>query len=163
AEPSKIDPAAEAWMEQLKALVNACRTLRGEMGISPAQKVPLLATGDRATLEAYFPYMQALARLAETRVVDALPDTEAPTAIVGEFRLMLEIQVDVGAEIARIEKEAARLQAEIAKAKGKLANESFVARAPAAVVAQEQERLAGFKATLDKLTGQLDKLRRRAG
>jgi valyl-tRNA synthetase len=162
AQPEKIDPQAEAWVDQLKALVNACRALRGEMNLSPAQRVPLLATGDKAMLGAWFPYMQALARLAETKAVDVLPDTDAPTAVVGDVRLMLEIQVDVGAEIARIEKEAARLEGEIARAKGKLGNEAFAARAPAAVVAQERERLAGFEATLQKLNAQLDKLKRRA-
>jgi valyl-tRNA synthetase len=47
---------------------------------------------------------------------------------------------------------------EIAKASGKLSSESFVARAPAAVVAQEKERVASFGATLDKLREQFAKL-----
>jgi valyl-tRNA synthetase len=54
-QPAKIDEQAEAWVAQLKALVEACRTLRGEMGISPAQRVPLLATGNASALTAYFP------------------------------------------------------------------------------------------------------------
>jgi len=143
-------------------LVEACRTLRGEMGISPAQRVPLLATGNASTLAAYFPYMQALARLAQTTVVDALPDTDAPTALAGETRLMLEIKIDVAAEIVRIEKEVSRLESEIAKARGKLSNAGFVQRAPAAVVAQEQERLASFEAMVEKLHEQLAKLKRKA-
>jgi len=161
-QPAKIDPTAEQWVGQLKLLVDACRTLRGEMGLSPAQRVPLLATGEASGLAGYFPYMQALARLERTTVVDTLPDTEAPTAVVGETRLMLEITVDVAAEIARIEKEAARLAGEVAKAKGKLANAGFVQRAPAAVVAQEQERLAAFEATIEKLRDQLSRLKRKA-
>jgi valyl-tRNA synthetase len=161
-QPAKIDPTAEQWVGQLKLLVDACRTLRGEMGLSPAQRVPLLATGEASGLAGYFPYMQALARLERTTVVDTLPDTEAPTAVVGETRLMLEITVDVATEIARIEKEAARLAGEVAKAKGKLANAGFVQRAPAAVVAQEQERLAAFEATIEKLRDQLSRLKRKA-
>ena len=50
------------------------------------------------------------------------------------------------------------MQGEIAKANGKLSNESFVARAPAAVVAQEKERVANFSATLAKMEEQLAKL-----
>jgi len=161
-QPERIDEKAEAWIAQLKAMVDACRALRGEMEIPPGQRVPLLAVGDSAALTAYFPYMQTLAKLAETRVVEAFPDTDAPTAVVGDMRLMLEIQVDIDAEIARIGKEALRIEGEIAKAKSKLSNEGFVARAPAAVVAQEKERLAGFQATLEKLHGQLAKLKRRA-
>jgi valyl-tRNA synthetase len=132
------------------------------MGISPAQRVPLLATGDQSMLEAFFPYMQALAKLAQTSIVDMLPDTEAPTAIVGETRLMLEIKIDVAVEISRIEKEAARLEGEIARAKGKLGNDGFLKRAPPAVVAQEQARLAGFEGLVEKLHDQLAKLKRKA-
>jgi len=161
-QPAKIDEQAEAWVAQLKALVEACRTLRGEMGISPAQRVPLLATGNASTLAAYFPYMQALARLAQTTVVDALPDTDAPTALAGETRLMLEIKIDVAAEIVRVEKEVSRLESEIAKARSKLSNAGFVQRAPAAVVAQEQDRLASFEAMVEKLHEQLAKLKRKA-
>ncbi|HEX4985453.1 MAG TPA: valine--tRNA ligase [Burkholderiales bacterium] len=161
-QPERIDGQAEAWVARLKAMVDACRTLRGEMGLSPAQRVPLLAAGDAGSLGAYFPYMQALARLSDAKVVDALPDTDAPTAVAGDARLMLEIKVDVGAEIARIAKEAARIEGEIGRAASKLANESFVARAPAPVVAQEKQRLADFQATLEKLNAQLASLKRRA-
>ncbi len=106
--------------------------------------------------------MQALAKLVETTIVETLPDTEAPTAVVGETRLMLEIKVDVDAEIVRIEKEAVRIEAEVTKAGAKLANAGFVGRAPAEVVAQERERLASFQATLEKLHIQLEKLKRKA-
>ena len=71
---------------------------------------------------------------------------------------MLDIKVDVAAERERIAKEITRVEGEITKASTRLANESFVARAPAQIVAQERERLAGFHATLEKLKPQLERL-----
>jgi valyl-tRNA synthetase len=71
---------------------------------------------------------------------------------------MLEIKVDIEAEKTRLSKEVARVEGEAAKARAKLSNTSFVERAPAAVVAQEKERLTSFDATLEKLRGQLSKL-----
>ena len=157
-QPEKIDEAAEVWVALLKEAVDACRSLRGEMGISPATKVPLIAAGDAAQLAAYAPHLKALAKLAEVEVAAELPEADAPVALAGDFRLMLKIEVDAAAEKERLGKEIARLQGEIAKANGKLTNESFVARAPVAVVEQEKARLAEFTASLDKLNAQLAKL-----
>jgi valyl-tRNA synthetase len=154
----RIDAGAEAWVGTLKSLVTACRSLRGEMNLSPAQKVPLIGAGDTAALTAFAPYLAALAKLSEVTAVDTLPDSEAPVQIVGDFRLMLKIEIDVAAEKDRLAKELARVEGEIAKAEKKLATESFVARAPAAVVAQERERLASFNALREKLANQLAKL-----
>jgi valyl-tRNA synthetase len=159
ADLARCDEKSEAWMATLKAMVNACRSLRGEMNLSPAQKVPLAAAGDKNAVEAYAPYLAALARLSEiTATGDALPDSDAPVQIVGDFRLMLKIEIDVVAERERLDKEIARLQGEVAKAEAKLSNASFVDRAPAAVVEQERKRMEGFGATLGQLQAQRDKL-----
>jgi len=158
AEAGKIDERAEQWMAQLKAMTDACRNLRGEMQLSPAQKVPLLLEGEQALLQSFAPYLQALAKLSEVQVLPALPDSPAPVSVVGSAKLMLKVEIDVAAERERLTKEITRLEGEIAKASAKLSNESFVARAPAQVVAQEKERLASFSGTLEKLREQLAKL-----
>jgi valyl-tRNA synthetase len=153
---ARIDNAAYARISILKDIVHACRNLRSEMNLSPAQKVPLIALGDIA---AHVPYIQALARISEVTLVEGeLPQADAPVAVIGDVRLMLKIEIDKDAEKARLAKEIARLEGEITKAEAKLGNESFVARAPAAVVAQEKERLANFADTLAKLKVQFTKL-----
>ena len=159
AQPEKIDEKAEAWVALLKESVDACRSLRGEMNISPATKVPLIAAGDAVQLQAYAPHLKALAKLAEVEIVTDLPEADAPVALAGEFKLMLKIEIDVAAEKERLGKEIARLEGEISKANSKLTNESFVARAPAAVVEQEKARVAEFSASLEKLKTQLQKLK----
>jgi valyl-tRNA synthetase len=161
-QPEKIDVQAEAWMTQLKSLTDACRNLRGEMQLSPAVRVPLILEAadaeGKAQLQSCAPYLQALAKLSEVLVVDALPESPAPVLVIGQVKLMLKVEIDVAAERERMNKEIARLEGEIVKATAKLGNESFVARAPAQVVAQEKERMAGFGATLVKLREQLTKL-----
>ncbi|HEY1458843.1 MAG TPA: valine--tRNA ligase [Casimicrobiaceae bacterium] len=160
ADTSRIDEDADTDMALLKNVVNACRTLRSEMKLSPAQKVPLIASGDARRLEAFAPYVAALARLSEVKIVDELPRTDAPVQIVGEFRLMLHIEVDVAAEKSRLSKEYDRVDGEIAKLALKLANQSFVARAPEHVVAQERGRLEGLQVTRGRLEQQLAQLGR---
>ncbi len=161
ADPLKFNEASETKVQQLKDLAYACRNLRGEMNISPAQKVPLIACGNAEILGRCAPYLKALAKLADVQIVEQMPeDANAPIAVVGEIRLMLKIEIDVAAETERLSKEIARLEGEIVKATAKLANESFVARAPAQVVEQEKKRLADFAATVEKLKPQLERLKR---
>ena len=152
---------AEKQIAQLKAQVDAVRALRGEMNISPAQRVPLIARGDAQVLTRNQAYLMALAKLSEVQVVDQLPDEGAPVQVVDTTELMLHVEIDVAAETARLEKEIARLEGEITKAQSKLSNASFVERAPAAVVEQEKERTAQFGLTLEKVRQQLQRLQKR--
>jgi len=156
AQPEKIDEAAEREAAVAKQVVNAARNLRSEMKVPPKDRIRFYASGrlSDATVTAFI----TLAGAAEVRQVQELPPSESPVAVAGPHRLMAHIEVDPAAERARLGKEIARLEGEISKARGKLANVSFVERAPAAVVEQEKARLAGFEATLAKLRPRLDKL-----
>jgi valyl-tRNA synthetase len=164
AEPHKIDPAADAWMAKLKALLTAVRGLRSEMKLSPGQKVPLYAVGDAAFVDEVAPLLlSVLGRASEVKAFAdeqafASAAAQAPTALAGATKLALVVAVDVEAERARQAKEIERLQGEIRKCEAKLGNDSFVARAPAAVVEQERRRLADFKQALRRLEDQQGRL-----
>src|SRR5882672_1345370 len=144
-QPEKIDAGAERDMAVLKDLTNAARNLRSEAKVPPNDRVALVLTeppktSDPATTAAG---VVSLARLSDFKPVDALPQSDSPVAVVGSSRMMLRIEVAPAAERERLKKESARLKGEIAKARANLANASFVERAPAKVVEQERERLAG--------------------
>jgi valyl-tRNA synthetase len=163
AQMQKIDEQSEAWVAEIKALVDACRNLRGEMQISPAQRVPLYISGNAAYLKVAAPYIQALAKLSEVKIYEDEAQLEAdgagaPVAIVGNTKILLKVEIDVAAEKLRLGKEIDRISAEITKANSKLNNESFVARAPEAVVVQEKQRLAEFESLVEKLKTQLNRL-----
>jgi valyl-tRNA synthetase len=163
AQPEKIDHAAIAWVDRLKALVDSCRQLRGEMNVSPGTRLPLYTVGDPAFLREAAPVLQALAKLSEVKVFDdetawAAAAQSAPVAVVGEARLCLFMEIDVAAEKLRLGKEADRLEEQIAKASAKLSNQAFVAKAPPAVIEQERKRIADFGATAAKLRQQLARL-----
>jgi valyl-tRNA synthetase len=163
AQLNKIDEQAITSVNQLKALIEACRTLRSEMGVSPSTKMPLFALGDAAFVSANNHVIKAMAKLSEVKVFEdeaawQVAAQSAPVAVVGNIRLCLFIEVDVTAEKARLSKEITRLESEIAKARGKLGNEAFVAKAPPAVITQERQRLADFEDTLHKVKDQLKRL-----
>lgn len=158
AQMDKVKPEAEARMGVFRELTMAIRTLRSEMNLGPAQKVPLFLEGKAEELAEFGPYLQLLGRVSDVQVVAQLPEDDAPVQVVGTTRLMLKVEIDKAAETARLSKEVARLEGEIAKATAKLANPAFADKAPAAVVEQERKRLADFGATVEKMKAQLLKL-----
>ncbi len=167
AQLDRIDDKAVAYVVQLKRLVDACRNLRGEMSVPPSTRLPLFAvasnTNESDFLRQAAPVLQALAKLSEVRVFDdeaswAAAAQASPVAVVGEARICLHMEVDIEAEKARMGKEVARLEGEIAKTQVKLSNEVFVSRAPPAIIEQEKKRMTDFTATLDKVKNQLARL-----
>jgi valyl-tRNA synthetase len=163
AQLEKIDPAADRWMAQLKSVIGECRRLRSEMGLSPGERVPLLTQGDTAFVTAAAPVLQALARLSEVKPLAdeaafAQATRNAPVASSGELRLALHLEIDPAAEQARLSKEVQRWEADLAREQAPLDNAAFVARAPAAVVAQKRQRVAEISQTLNRLRDQRARL-----
>ena len=157
--------AAEAQTEWLKAVITGIRTIRGEANIKPSQEIPLLLQGgepkdrDNATQAE-----NMLARLANVTSIEWLGDDAEPPlnalSLVGELKVMVPLAglIDLEAERARIGKEVGKAQQELEKIEKKLGNESFVAKAPEAVVAKERNRAGELQGTLETLEGQLQAL-----
>jgi len=161
--PAAIDEQAEAYVVRLKAAVDACRNLRGEMNVSPGTRLPAYVFGDAAFVRGAAPVLQALAKLSEVRVFDdeaswAQAAQAAPVAMVGDARLCLYMEIDIAAEKVRIGKEIERQSADLARETAKLSNEAFVAKAPPAIIEQVRKRIADLTATLTKLQDQLKRL-----
>jgi valyl-tRNA synthetase len=159
-DPGKRAPEAIAQIAITRELVDACRSLRSEMNLSPAQRVPLKLVCDPGAQDAtgLAEYLKALGKLSSVDIVRELPASDAPVKVVGGFHLMLHIEIDRAAERARLGKEIAQAETEIGKLRSKLDNPNFVSRAPAAVVAQDRDRLATLETTLEKLRQQLARL-----
>ncbi len=158
ARQEKIDNDSIEWMTTLKTMVEECRKLRGEMNISPAEKVPLIMIGNEEKIIGFKSYLLPLAKLDSIEIVNSFEKIDAPVALVGDFKLMLNIEIDVEAEKIRLQKEITRIVMEVKKAEGKLSNKAFVEKAPDEVVAQEKERLKTFTTELSKYEEQLSRL-----
>jgi len=133
----------------VQQLVAGLRNIRGELGISPGKPLPLLVANasenDLARLQRQGALLRFIGRLESITPVATEADMPpVSTALVGEMTLGVPLAglIDVGAELARLDKEIARLSQEVARVEGKLSNESFIARAPADVVAKEREKIA---------------------
>ena len=158
ARQEKIDNDSIEWMTTLKTMVEECRKLRGEMNISPAEKVPLIMIGNEEKIIGFKSYLLPLAKLDSIEIVNSFEKIDAPVALVGDFKLMLNIEIDVEAEKIRLQKEITRIVMEVKKAEGKLSNKAFIEKAPDEVVAQEKERLKTFTTELSKYEEQLSRL-----
>tara|TARA_B110000971_G_scaffold221676_1_gene269840 strand:+ start:61 stop:1374 length:1314 start_codon:yes stop_codon:yes gene_type:complete len=166
-DPEKIinDPAAEAQIEWLKAVITGIRNIRGEANIKPSKEITLLlqggSTADRIGATEGSEMLMRLANVAE---ITWLKDGDTPPAnalsLVGELKVMVPLAglIDIAAEQARINKEVERIRGEIERIDKKLSNESFVAKAPSEVVDKERARAVEFAATLETLSEQMEQL-----
>lgn len=158
------DEQAMADLEWVKRFIVSIRNLRAEMNIPPGQALSVLLrpAGDdarRATDNDAF--LKAMAKLDSITLLAG--DEKAPVStkqLIGDTELLLPMAglIDKDAELSRLEKELSKIQGEIKRLEGKLNNAGFVAKAPAEVVAKEQEKLADYQATLAKLQQQREQI-----
>jgi valyl-tRNA synthetase len=165
ANESRIDASAEGDIEWVKQLMLGVRQIRGEMKISMAKRIDIIVQNanaeDLRRLADFEPLLSKLAKLESVRVLAS--GEEAPmsaTALVGEMQVLVPMAglIDKDAELARLDKEIQRLQGEVQRVGGKLANEGFVAKAPAEVLDKERAKLAEAEQALAKLVEQREKI-----
>jgi len=165
ADLSKRDEQAESDIDWLKGVIVGIRNIRGEMNISPAKNLDILISNgsveDQRRLEENRTFLTKLAKLSSITWLNA--GDEAPmsaTQLVGEMEVLVPMAglIDKDAELARLKKEMEKLGKDVARVEGKLNNAKFMANAPEAVVAKEQEKIADAKSALDKLTEQYSKI-----
>lgn len=145
---ARLDPDACAEVAWLQQVIGGLRSIRSELGIAPGKLLPLRVTqgseADLARLERQHALLRFVGRLSD---IQRLTDTDdlppMSTALVGEMTLGVPLAglIDVHAELARLDKEINRLDQEVARLTDKLSNAAFVARAPAAVVEKEQQKI----------------------
>ena len=160
------DPEAEAEMRWVMDLVLAVRRIRGEMDIAPSRPLPvLLRGGDAAARERLARHeraVRALARLESVRWLEpGEPAPEAATALAGEVEVLIPMAglIDKEAELRRLAKEIEKLRAGLERARAKLANPSFVEKAPAAVVEKERRKAAELERAIEGLEAQAERIR----
>ena len=157
------DPGAEAEIGFIVDLVSEVRSARSETNVPAGAQVPLWLVGAdsavRARIETWRDTLVRLARLSEIRFEEAAPKNSVQLLVRGSVAaLPLEGIVDLGAEVARLRKEAAKGEGEIRKIEAKLGNADFIARAPEEVVDEQRERLDAEAARLVKIREALARL-----
>ena len=148
---------ARAELDWVVRLISEMRTVRSEMNVAPSITVPLILAGAKPeSLARAERWADAIRRLGRASDITALTG-DAPKgvvqAVLDETTLMLPLAdvVDFAAERARLAKERARLAGDIEKTEAKLANESFVSRAPVEIVEENRERVATWRAEIARL------------
>jgi len=157
------DETVRAEMGWVVGLISGIRSVRSEMNVPPAAKIPLLVTGANETsvdrLSRHGVLIERLARLSSATAADSIPEG-AVQLVHGEATAALPIAdvIDIDQEKARLQSAIAKSEGEIGKLEKKLGNQQFLAKAPGEVVEEQRERLAVSQSTRAKLIDALERL-----
>ena len=161
ADSARIDADAIAELEWVKSFVMGVRQIRSENDIKPGKPLPVSCQNgsreDQQRIERNRDLLYALARLEQIDSLDGEADSpDFATALVGEMKLLIPMAglIDKQAELERLQKNIHKNEQDLERINAKLANENFVARAPADVVEREREKLADVEAALASLRAQ---------
>ena len=156
-------PKDEENFEMVMAAIKAVRARRSEMNVPPSRKAHLIIATEKAeAFEAGKSYICKLAYASDVTVLDAPPEkTDGMVSVITDnarmFMPMAEL-VDMEAERARMLKELANAEKQLAAQTAKLSNQNFVTRAPESVVNNEREKKAKLEALIENLKAGLKSL-----
>jgi len=164
-DPAKINDQAEADMLWLQGLIGAVRNIRGEMGLGNARLLPVLlqntTDAEKAQIARIEPLVKALAKVESiTFLTEAEQPPLSSSSVVGHVSVFVPMKglIDPKAELGRLQKDFDKVQKQHDQIAGKLSNEGFVAKAPAAVVEGEKVKLAEFADQLVKIKANMDQI-----
>jgi valyl-tRNA synthetase len=158
------DPVIEARFARFQEVLRAVREVRSRQNVPPKKRIAFSVRCDAQTAELLRPMESYFASMAGARPTGFGPEVEAPAMVANvslpgaEVLVDLADLIDVEAEIVKKKDELAKIEARIVAQKRKLANESFVARAPAAVVEKERHTLAELESQHAATAGVLERL-----
>ncbi|MFT2110857.1 valine--tRNA ligase [Marinomonas sp. 2405UD68-3] len=161
ADMTRLNEQAESDIEWVKGVIEGIRNIRGEMNIAPSKPLTVLMRNglseDKRRLDANLTFLQKLAKLESVTWLSG--EDEAPmsaTALVGDMEVLVPMAglIDKNAELARLQKEIDKSEKDLQRILGKLNNESFVAKAPEAVVAKEKAKAEDLELAVSKLQQQ---------
>jgi len=165
ANPERVNEQAEADMLWLQGLIGAVRNIRGEMGLGNARLLPVLLQNTTEAEKAQITRIEALFKaLAKVESITFLADAEQPplssSSVVGHVSVFVPMKglIDPKAELGRLQKDLDKVQKQHDVIAGKLSNEGFVAKAPAAVVEGEKAKLAEFADQLVKIKQSMEQI-----
>ena len=162
---SNCDLQAIDDLEWVKQFIIAIRNIRGEMDISPSKELPVLLKNvnenDQRRLNENQQFLSSLAKLESITVLtDNEQGPASASAVVGDLSVLIPMAglIDKEAELARLDKAIDKLEKDAARTRGKLGNENFVGKAPAAVIDKEKAKLADAESALAKMQEQKDQI-----
>jgi valyl-tRNA synthetase len=161
--PDLHDPESAAEMEWVVAAVSAIRAIRNEINVPAAAIVPVLVKDAAAIvverLNHHGEHIRRLARVRGIQLTDAVPPGSVSVVVEGTTLILpLGDVVDIEQEKARLGKEIAKFDAELAKLAAKLGNPGFLAKAKPEVVEEQREREADTRRDRERLKAAYERL-----
>ncbi len=156
----KIDTQAVSAIQTFKDIVVGCRKIKAEMKLGPDKRVPLLIEGDIKIINMWKTHIIHLAKVSDVIHVSQTDSKydRSPVSIIGNFKIMLELEIDINLERNRLEKLLNTHNEDIRKLEQKLSNQNFIEKAPELVVRKEKDRLESLRKKVGKLGIQIRSL-----